>query len=278
MEHYCQNWEKSLLNFFSILMFNWNDQTGEQQEYYLVQKFEGFEEASCGELTIFDILFDALNDPGHALYHHICIKIIYHYFDEINRNFDPYKTDYPKNSVLHDMYMSKLIEKAMNIYNHEYKSQVMKILLTFVRNTKDEKFATLKTDIIETFSYNLSYRSICKISYEAIIQYFDGKFFKLLFLLKENYVNKFRIEFHKFIIEHKELLGEYWRNALKMNAQLLFHIARNQGLVDTQEYILISTTIFELKHTIASSLLEFAEFQIVFNEPLKKSEKKLLVS
>ncbi|XP_070492751.1 uncharacterized protein [Chironomus tepperi] len=276
MRYYYENQSANLLNFFTILICNWFNQTGEPREYFLVQKFEAFELASFGNLSVFDVLFDTYNNENFSLYFHICIKILYHYFDEVNRNFDPYNTDYPASSVLHDSNMSKLIEKALRITPPEYKTQVIKILLTFIRNTKDQEFADLKKDIIETFEYDLTYASVCKISYNSIVKYFDGKFFELLFYLKENCINKFRVGFDKYISEHKQLLGEYWRNALKMNAQLLFHIARNQGLVDTQEFILISSSIFELKHSIASSLLEFAEFQIVFVEPLKKSEEKLL--
>ncbi|KAL7029818.1 hypothetical protein ACKWTF_006380 [Chironomus riparius] len=276
MQHYVNTANWKLINFLTLLMFNWSDQSGKPRDYYLVKKFETYEEVAKGMETLFDKFFDILDDENCRLYHHICIKIIYHYFDEINNIFDPYMTDYPANSVLNDTYMSKLIQKAMNIKNYEYKNHVVKILLTFLRNTKDEDFSILKDEIIDFFSYDLKFDSICKISYREIVQYLDDKFFKLIFLLKENYVVKFRIEFHKFIKSHKELLGEYWRNAMKLNAQLLFHVARNQGLVDTQEYILISTTIFELKHSIASSLLEFAEFQIVYAEPLKKHEEKLL--
>lgn len=278
-QHYFGNSSANLQNFFTILVFDWCSQSETPRKYYLEEKFTIYEEASAGNETIFDKIFDIYNDESLSMFYHTCLRIIYHYFDEVNSSYDYYfKKEGPKHTVYDYSYMRSLISQALKIKVYWYKVQIVKVLVAFCKNTKDDEFNYIRDEIFDTFDHALDYKSICEISYQEMTQHCDGKFFKLAFYLRENLVQKFKIEFRKFIKAHKQFYGEFWMHAIKLNAQLLYHMASNQELVDTKETILLSTSIHELKHSIASYFIDYADFRVVFYDSLTDEEEKQWVS
>lgn len=259
----------NVINLFSILIFNWHDMTVES-EYYLIKKFEVYEKATDYKETLFDKLFSIIADKEQSMYHHICLKIIYYYFNEVNKS--------PNEKIVENSKMQDLIIKAIDIKNNEYKRKILKILVVYLENTKDETYNNIKKKVLKSVNYNFSYTSICRISYDSIVRHFDDRFFNLVFLLKENQVLHFKTDFQEFITTHQQLLGDYWLNAIRLNAQLLYRMAEEQGLRDTSEFLLISTGDFELKQSIIANFKKLEDFYVVFNEPMDKEDEKVLVS
>jgi hypothetical protein len=154
----------------------------------------------------------------------------------------------------------------------------LKIFYANLPNTKDERYKNLVDKIKHTVKYDFEYSSVCKISYTAITKHCDERFFKLLYLLKENLVVKFKIELEEFIEINKQFYGEFWTNAIKINARILFHTAKNQNLIETQEFILINIPDVDVKAPVTAMFTEQSEFYAVFNEPLENDEQFILVS
>jgi hypothetical protein len=126
--------------------------------------------------------------------------------------------------------------------------------------------------------HDFEYSSVCKISYASITKHCDERFFNLLYLLKENLVAKFKLNFEEFIQINKKLYGEFWTNAIKTNIRILYHTAKIQGLTETQEFILINTPNINIKAPVSSVFTELSEFYAVLNEPLASDEKLIFVS
>lgn len=105
----------------------------------------------------------------------------------------------------------------------------------------------------------------------------DQKYFELIFLLRENMVIKFKFEFKKFILMHKKYFGEYWTTAIKLSAQLLFTVAVDQDLYDIKEFILLELKDPDIKKPFTISFYNVREFDAIFNEELKGSDKKTYV-
>lgn len=259
----------NVLNLFSILIYNWHDLSGDS-EYFLIKKFKAFDKASDNKETLFDKLFSIIEDNEKSTYHHICLKIIYYYFDEVNKS--------PNENILENTTIQNLIEKATELRNDDYKRRILKILVVYLDNTKDEIYEKLKRKVLESVNYDFNYTSVCKISYYSSVRHCDDKFFNLAFLLKEKQVLHFKTDFHEFLIIHQQLFGDYWTNAIRLNAQLLYRMAEEQALRDTSEFLLISTGDFELKQSIISKFKKLEDFYVVFNEPLDKEDEKILVS
>ena len=108
-------------------------------------------------------------------------------------------------------------------------------------------------------------QSFFELSYKAITQKCDQKYFELVFYLRENKVVKFKFEFKNFILMHKKYFGEYWTTAIKFSAQLLFTVAVDQYLIDIREFILI-----ELKDgtllTVPNILVEYTAMENKLNQ------------
>jgi len=259
----------NVLNLFSIFIYNWHDLSGDS-EYFLIKKFKAFDKASDNKETLFDKLFSIIENNEQSMYHHICLKIIYYYFDEVNKS--------PNENILENTTIQNLIEKATELRNDEYKRRILKILIVYLDNTIDEIYEKLKRKVLESVNYNFSYTSVCKISYDSIVRHCDDKFFNLVFLVKENQVLHFKTDFQEFLTMHQQLFGDYWTNAIRLNAQLLYRMAEEQALRDTSEFLLISTGDFELKQSIVSKFKKLEDFYVVFNEPLDKEDEKILVS
>lgn len=259
----------NFINLFSILIYNWHDMSVES-EYFLIHKFEVYEKATDNKATLFDKLFSIIDDKEQSMYHHICLKIIYYYFDEVSKS--------PNENILENSNIQDLILKATNIKNKEYRRRILKILVVYLDNTKDNTYKNIKEKVLKSVNYNFRYTSVCEISYDSIVRHCDDKFFNLVFLLKENQVLHFKTDFQEYITTHQQLLGDYWTHAIRLNAQLLYRMAEEQGLRDTSEFLLISTGDFELKQSIVAKFKKLEDFYVVFNEPMNEKDVEILVS
>jgi len=105
----------------------------------------------------------------------------------------------------------------------------------------------------------------------------DDKYFQLAFLLNENLIAKFKVEFKNFISMHKKYFGEYWTTAIKLNSQLLYIKADNQELVDVREFILIELEDPDMKKPITITFEKVAKFQTIFNEQLQECDETIYV-
>ncbi|KAL7031477.1 hypothetical protein ACKWTF_007031 [Chironomus riparius] len=268
MKHFIEG-NGNFLNLFSILIYNWHDMC-DDSKYYLIVKFKSYEMASDNKESLFDKLFDIIEDKEMSMYHHLCLKIIYSYFDEVNKC--------QVENVLENTNIQILIQKAIELRNEEYKRRILKILLVYLDNTKDETYNNIKRKVLESVKYDFNFTSVCKVSYNSIVRYCDYKFFNLVFLLKENQVLHFKTNFQECIKTYQQLLGDYWTNAIRLNAQLLYLMAEEQGFRDTSEFLLISTGDFELKQPIVSKFKKLEAFYVVFNEPMDEKDEQLLES
>ncbi|XP_070506632.1 uncharacterized protein [Chironomus tepperi] len=257
------------LNLFSILIHNWND-INDDSEYFLIMKFDTYQKATNNKESLFEKLFSIIDDKEKSMYHHICLKIIYYYFDEVNKS--------PIENILENSHIQDLIIKATKLRNEEYKARILKILVIYLDNTKDEIYNKIKERVLKSVNYNFSYTSVAKISYESIVRHLDDLFFQLVFLLKENQILHFKTDFEKFKSKYQQLLGDYWSNAIRLNSQLLYRMAEEQSLRDTSEFLLQSTGDFELKQPITAKFKKLEDFYVVFNEPLDKENEKILTS
>lgn len=267
--------EANIMNLFSLLMFDWHDQIHHKRGYNLMQKFEAYKEVCPPSKSLFDKIFQIFDAELPNVHHVICMKIIYYYFEEKKLlNKDKSKDEMISESTE----IQNLIRKVLQIKDSDYKIQILKILYANLPNTKDEEYKNLVDKIKRTVKYDLEYSSVCKISYTSVTKHCDELFFNLLDLLKKNLVVKFKIELEEFIEINKKFYGEFWTNAIKTNARILYHTACDQNLIETQEYILITIPNVDIKAPVTSMFTELSEFYTVFNEPLEKDEKSVLVS
>ncbi|XP_070498083.1 uncharacterized protein [Chironomus tepperi] len=220
---------------------------------------------------LFQKLFNILNDNSKTEYHEICLEAVYLHFHDINIDFD-------------NEDIENLIERALRIKNQEYGIEILKILFVFLRasnsqsykDLKQKTLANIKRSIFSASSDSCGSGSTCKSSYKEMKKVCNHQFFNLLFLLKENYVQKFKVEYKKFVKYYKQCFGEYWIYEIKRNGQILCLVADFQNLYESKEFLILKTKESDLKASIMSSFTRVAEFQAVFRRPLKNNDKKLL--
>ncbi|XP_070506700.1 uncharacterized protein [Chironomus tepperi] len=262
--------EAHIMNLFSFLMFDWHDQSVHNRSYNLIQKFKAYKYVSSSTKSLFDKIFQIMNAEDHNIYHVICMKIIFYYFEEKNV-FSGVKK--PEEVMSETKNIQDLIRKVVQIKDSEYKIQILKILYANLPNTKDTEYKSLIDKIKQAVKFDFHYSSVCKISYEAITKHCDERFFNLLYFLKENLVAKFKLNFEEFIKINKKFYGDFWKNAIKTNVRILYHTANNQNLTDTKEFILINTPNINIKAKVSSIFMELSEFYTIFNEPLEKEDE-----
>lgn len=269
MKYFAEEEDVNVKNLLTILIFDWHDPK-ENSEYFMIKKFRAYE--ASGK-NLFQKLFSILDDKNNVnpYLHHVCLRVIYVYFDECFNNSEN------EEIKIESEYIQNLIIMVLNMRNTEYKMKILKILVVYMENTKDENYKTIKNQVLKATEFNYKYISIAKVSYNSIVLHCDAQFFKLLFILKDNRVLTFKTEFDRFVETHMKLFGDFWKHAIKLNAQLLYHLAEMQGLRETAEHLLIKTTIFEIRHPIMQTLRIYDEFNVVFNEPLPKEDQKQLV-
>lgn len=285
--------EAHLMNLFSLLMFDWHDQSTHKRGYNLMQKFLAYKEVCPPSKSLFDKLFQILESNDSKVYHTLCLKIIFHYFEELKDIREKRRSEREENKTKKKLNDLKELDKQLNketkdiqeltwkvirMNNSEYKSQILTIFYAYLPNTKDDEYKNITKHILDLVKYDFEYSSVCKISYTSITKHCDEKFFNLLHLLKENLVAKFKLNFEEFIKINQKLYGEYWIHAIKTNIRVLYEIARVQGLVETQEFMLINTPNINIKAPVTSLFTELSEFQAVFNEPLDADDELILVN
>ena len=220
---------------------------------------------------LFQKLFDIFDDNLKTEYYEICLEAIYLHFHEINIKFD-------------DEILKTLIERALKIKNNEYGIEVLKILFVFLGTSKNQSYKDLKQSTLVKIKRGIfssssdPCRSTCKSSYKEMKRVCNHDFFNLLFLLKENYVQKFKVEYKKYIKNYKLCFGEYWIYEIKRNGQLLCLATDLQSLYDSKEFIILKTKESDLKASIMTSFRRVSEFQAVFKRPLNNDDKELLVN
>ena len=214
----------------------------------------------------FQDLFNIIDNTKVSEQHQICLKIIYYFLDEF--------LDFGKGIDNSDI--QNLIERVAKMMNTECRNQILKVFVVFLENTKDETYTKLKEDIIKCALHNPNDPSMCKMSYKMMMNHCDQYFFKLAFLLKENLIMEFKVEYKKLLKTCKNYFGEYWTYAIKQNAQLLYLMTDAQQLVDTREFLLLNTKNSDLKSRITVTFKILAEFQSVY-KTLSSSDESLLV-
>ncbi|CAH1719066.1 unnamed protein product [Chironomus riparius] len=272
MEKHVAN-EAHIMNLFSLLMFDWHDQRIHNRRYNLIQKFKAYKEVCPSSKSLFDKIFQMFDSEQPNGYQSICMKIIFYYFEEKK----VLSEDKSKEEFTSDIKgIQDLIRKVLNLKESEYKTQILKIFFANLPNTKDKEYNNLVDKIKHEVKYDFGYSSVCKISYASITKHCDERFFNLLFFLKENLVVRFKLELEDFIEINKKFYGEFWTNAIKTNARILYHTANSQGLIETQEFILISMPSIDIKSPVVSIFTELSEFYTVFNEPLEDDQKFII--
>lgn len=214
----------------------------------------------------FQDLFNIIDNTNESENHQICVKIIYYFLDELLEIDEGIDTSDIQN----------LIERVTKMVNTESRNQILKVFVAFLENTKNETYNTLKKDILACSLYDVNNPSLCKMSYKMMMNHCDHHFFKLAFLLKENLVMEFKVEYKKLLKISQNYFGEFWTYAIKQNAQLLYLMTDAQQLVDTREFLLLNTEGLELKSKITSTFNRVAEFQSVY-KALNSSELSLMV-
>jgi hypothetical protein len=254
-------------------MYDWHCPKEESNFYLMSEKFEAY--ALSGE-SLFKKLYYIIDSEEHRGYHRICLRIIYQYLHERQTTIE----NFYEKTLFQDI-ITHAVGDALKILNEDYKIQILKILTVFLDNTGDDSYKHLKDQILESVNYKFEYHSAYRISLDSIEKHCDDRFFKLAFLLKENRLKKFEFEFEDFIKNYRKLYGEYWKVAIKPNARLLYHICEEQcekKLLKTVEFIFLKCPFIELNSTILTTFEEVADFETIFNEPLKRSEEEFLVS
>ena len=268
-------------NLFSILMLDWF-MLGENSpdSYFLTTKFDFFSKSDEKiHEKLFKKLLDVFDSNDWLDYHEFCFNIFYFLFSEIKCEF-LYPDDSNKEKInnFRRVVVPKLIKMSLEISNKEYRTKILKLVTAFLDNADEELYKNLKQKILESIKHESSpHQSACKISYNEIMKHCDDLYFKLLFLLNENLMMSFKFEYKDFKKAYQNYFGEYWTQAIKQNAQLLYIFADLQQLVDTKEFLLIITEGVNLKSNITSPIKKIAEFQAVFVEPLERTHVKLLV-
>lgn len=271
MSHYalCEN--ANVKNLLSIFLYDWHNHecfktaVGEKNNklYHLIHKFKAYNKSNS---SVFKKLFEIIDNKDYQGYHHVCLRIIYEYMNELNKN---------NYAEIHE-----LINHALQIKNEVYKVKVLKIATVFLQNTSEQIYKDLKMQILSEVKFNLENNSIYQISIDDIQKHCNEKFFELVFLLKENHLKTFEFEFEDYMKTHQKLYGEYWMVAIKENVRLLYHVAEEQchkKLFKTVEFIFNKCNFIELNSTILTTLQQMDEFFVVFNEPLEINEIKILV-
>lgn len=258
-------------NDFLTFLVNRNNEKFPKEKFF--KELFGYSEKDYKiQPKLFQKIFDIFDDNLRSEYHEICLEAIYLHFHELI-DFKFENDD-----------IKKLIERALKIKNQEYGMEVLKILFVFLSSSNNQIYKDLKQSTLAKIKRNIfssssdPCRSTCNSSYKEMKRVCNHDFFKLLFLLKENYVQKFKVEYKKFVKSHKQSFGEYWIYEIKRNGQLLHLMADLQNLIDSKEYLLLKTKESDLKASIMTSFRGVAEFQAVFKRPLKNEDQKLLVN
>lgn len=262
-------YEDSQNNFLTSLVNQNNDKF--PKEKFFEELFGYTKENYKIKPELFQKLFDIFDDSRRTEYHELSLEAIYLHFHELKEiGFD------------HES-IKVLIERALKIKNQEYGIKVLKILFVFLRTSNNQTYKDLKQRTLVKIKRSIfscssdPCRSNCKSSYKEMKRVCNHDFFNLLFLLKENYVQKFKVEYKKFVKNYKQSFGEYWIYEIKLNGQLLCLVAELQSLYESKEFLILKTKDSDLKSSILSSFRSVAEFQAVFKRPLRKDDNKLLV-
>jgi len=285
MRHFATNKNANLLNLFSILMHDWNEPKSECFDYCLCEKFDQYE-LSGGSLM--KKLINFFNVDELRPYHHVCMRIIYHFLHEKEfklekksrlTGYDKYTANEERNF---QFMLDDSINKALKIKNEESRNEILKILTIYLKTTPVKTYESQKEEVLIALYYKMDNYSPYEASIDSIAKLCDNKFFELIFLSKENCLASFELRFDKFIETYKKYYGEYWSIAIKPNIRLLFHLATKER--DQSEYseivdlILNKCSFIDMSSSILATFREVGDFFIIFNGTLQRKERKFLVS
>jgi len=229
-----------LKQFFSILMYDWHEYDKKTKtKYFLVRKFQAFEDvvpiySERPYKTVLEKLFAVLNCKDVERYHNTCIKIIYHYVDELlSENLD--------GSALK---ISEALPYIMEIQNVEYKMKIIKVFSIFL-SSHDIKQLLSNIEIFTPQN-----------NYDYMINHCDKLLLELMIYIKDGLLQNFNETYKKYIETLKSYFGDYWSFAIKENDSILSQVHSD-----------ITPT------SVTSAFRNVGEFQAVFNEPLNEADK-----
>lgn len=259
-------------------MHDWNEPKAGSFNYCLCKKFEAYE--FFGR-SLLKRLLEIVNIEKMTPYHHVCLRIVYHFLDEKESKMklagcDKITADEEKRFQI---MLDDSINETLKIKDEESRNSILKILILYLNITPTETYKNRKDKVLKAVHYSMDDYSPYEASIDSISKFCDFKFFELVYLLKENYLSTFELSFDKFIKIYQKFYGEYWNIAIKSDVVLLFHLARK----DTQSYvirrlILKKYSFINMNSTILEDFEETGNFYVIFNGSLQRKERNILVT
>lgn len=223
----------------------------------------------------FKRLYKVFDDSSQNELYCFCLKVIHLYFGQANFNF------------VSCIKMTSLMENALEIQNEYYRTQILKILVVFLNPNNEDylrignqniwNYNQIKNKICKLIQYDFEPIFSCKTSYKSMEKMCDQNFFELAFLLKEKFVTSFEVAYKKYVQQSKELFGEFYKIALRMNSRLLYFIASKLGLTATKEFLALKTQDPYIKCSLIAFFGNLDEFYVVFEKSMSKDDGKILV-
>jgi len=170
---------------------------------------------------------------------------------------------------------TNLLKQVLQIRNKEYKTELLKVLIIFLRPHSENDYDTIKKEILDDFEEQHSDKSICVASYGATTKCADKKFFELIFFLKERNLAAFDIEFRNFLRFYEEHFGDFWPHAIELNARILYHTAKMEGLDETCNYI-TQTQKKNIEGDIISQVRQLKDFYTLLSTA--EEHKELVIN
>ncbi|KAG5667761.1 hypothetical protein PVAND_015731 [Polypedilum vanderplanki] len=255
MRHYGNDGDSNIKNLFSILTYDWCQPKNCNDSYFLLLKFERFEEN--GE-NLVRKLVEIADDFPH--FGEVVIRILRLYFLELREN----KTQ--------KQIQEKLLgnfQMILNMKNQKAKIQILKNLLIILEKNEEsgKLYDEIKKKILEIMKHDVTFDSYYSRSLNDMRKVYNEKFFDLIFLIHEKSI-EFEQKFEKFLSLSREIFGYHWQNCITNDLQKLKLTASFVNDLDVERFI---RTKYEfINREIDEICKEFS----VLNEPLNKKEKE----
>ncbi len=237
---------------FSLLMFDWHnpDQCGEDVTYFLVSKFDLYEQIT--KESLFVRLYSIIDESDKPNYRHVCLRIIYQYLDELNKTKQI-------DEVFEKLEDRMKIDNVLTMDCKDFQKKILKVFVTYWNVSGDGLLSGKNINLIGDL--------------KAISSFFD-----LAFMLKAKVTSTFENQFHIYIEKCKRIHGFYYEAKLKADNRLLLHIAEKNKLTQIRSFIFRICPFNEVNATPLTNAQEISKILNLNIYPWTSDEETIIVS
>ncbi|CRK88210.1 CLUMA_CG001991, isoform A, partial [Clunio marinus] len=231
---------KNIENLLSFLIFDWFNLSGKKSvNYALVIKGREFKNAFA--MSLFEKLYEILEDESNKIFHEICMRVIYQFLHEVS-SIEATEEFFE----IHDL----CIDKVFKLKNQKYLEKILQIFVVFlieneseIMKIKDTFMSVIKSEEMENF-------------------------FRVAFLLKEGKKKEFQRKLATWIESYEKIFGKYHKVILKPHLQLLFNIVKRLNMNSLGEFMLRKYSFLGVNYTIVEIFHDQQDFQrFIISQP-----------